>query len=643
MDTLKKQGKNKNLIRTIILWVVIALIATYVIINFRPPVNNVESKKLSEFLTLIKEDELKDVKVEGSSVTAKLKDGSSVKTVKEEDVSFTEILKNADIDPKDFSWSVKDTSTSRTITTAIFTFLPVILIVGFLFFFLRQARGAGENILSFARSRARVFNKDKPVTKFTDVAGVEEAKQELSEVVQFLKHPEKYRTLGAKTPKGVLLVGPSGVGKTLLARAVAGEAEVPFYSIAGSEFMEMLVGVGASRVRDLFETAKKSAPSIIFIDEIDSVGRQRGLGIGGGHDEREQTLNQILTEMDGFEPNDNVIVVAATNRPDMLDPALVRPGRFDRRVVLDFPDIEGRKAIIRIHSRNKPLSANVDLDKIAKRTVGFSGADIENMLNEAAILAARLGKKQIDSKDIEEAALKVQLGPERKRLTTEEEKRMTAYHEAGHALVTKILPHTDPVHRISIVARGPTGGHTLIPPAVDRYNETKTRLLETIATLLGGRAAEEIEFKEFTVGASNDIARATEIARKMVTEFGMSSIGPLSTGVRGESPWLARELGDPKPLSEHLAARVDDEVKKIIDTCFERAKKIIKENKEKLDLVAGVLIRKETLEGDEFEELVERGEKLHQVKEQISEKESSSAEASKGKEKEEASTSPESS
>ncbi len=643
MDTLKKQGKNKNLIRTIILWVVIALIATYVIINFRPPVNNVESKKLSEFLTLIKEDELKDVKVEGSSVTAKLKDGSSVKTVKEEDVSFTEILKNADIDPKDFSWSVKDTSTSRTITTAIFTFLPVILIVGFLFFFLRQARGAGENILSFARSRARVFNKDKPVTKFTDVAGVEEAKQELSEVVQFLKHPEKYRTLGAKTPKGVLLVGPSGVGKTLLARAVAGEAEVPFYSIAGSEFMEMLVGVGASRVRDLFETAKKSAPSIIFIDEIDSVGRQRGLGIGGGHDEREQTLNQILTEMDGFEPNDNVIVIAATNRPDMLDPALVRPGRFDRRVVLDFPDIEGRKAIIRIHSRNKPLSANVDLDKIAKRTVGFSGADIENMLNEAAILAARLGKKQIDSKDIEEAALKVQLGPERKRLTTEEEKRMTAYHEAGHALVTKILPHTDPVHRISIVARGPTGGHTLIPPAVDRYNETKTRLLETIASLLGGRAAEEIEFREFTVGASNDIARATDIARKMVTEFGMSSIGPLSTGVRGESPWLARELGDPKPLSEHLAARVDDEVKKIIDVSFERAKKILKENKEKLDLVASVLIRKETLEGDEFEELVERGEKRHQVKEQISEKESSSAEASKGKEKEEASTSPESS
>ena len=400
-------------------------------------------------------------------------------------------------------------------------------------------------------------------------------------------------------------------------RAIAGEAGVPFFSAAGSEFMEMLVGVGASRVRDLFDNAKKNAPAIIFIDEVDSIGRQRGLGIGGGHDEREQTLNQILVEMDGFEPNDNVIVMAATNRPDMLDPALVRPGRFDRRVTLDLPDIEGRKAIIKIHSRNKPLSSSVDLEKIARRTVGFSGADIENVLNESAILAARLNKKQIEPNDIEEAALKVQLGPERKRLTDEEEKRITAYHEAGHALVTKMLPHMDPVHRISIVARGPTGGHTLIPPAIDRYNETKTRLLETITSLLGGRAAEEIEFNEFTVGASSDIARATDIARKMVTEFGMSSLGPMTTGVRGENPWLAREIGDPKPLSEHLGAKVDDEVKKIIDTCFDRAKKIIRENKEKLDLVASELMKRETLEGDEFSLLVERGEKLHQVKEHM--------------------------
>ena len=619
METLKKQGKNKKTLRTIILYIVLALIATVIIISVFPSNDSGDEKKLSEALLLIRDDKVKEVKVEGSTINLELKSGKKVKAVKEEGVSFSEILKDADIDPKSFPWSVKDNSTTRTLFNLAATFLPVLIIVGFFIFFLRQAKGAGDSILSFSKSRAKAFNKDKPSSKFNDVAGVEEAKRELKEVVEFLKTPEKFRRLGARIPKGVLLVGPSGVGKTLLARAVAGEAEVPFYSIAGSEFMEMLVGVGASRVRDLFDNAKKIAPSIIFIDEIDSIGRQRGMGIGGGHDEREQTLNQILVEMDGFEPNDNVIVMAATNRPDLLDPALVRPGRFDRRVTLDFPDIEGRKAIIKIHSKNKPLANNVDLDKLAKRTVGFSGADLENMLNEAAIFAARTNKKQIESIDLEEAALKVQLGPERKRLTTEEEKRMTAYHEAGHAIVTKMLPHTDPVHRISIVARGSTGGHTLIPPAVDRYNETKTRLLETVSSLLGGRAAEEVEFKEFTVGAANDIQRATDIARKMVTEFGMSALGPLTTGVRGENPWLAREIGDPKPLSEHLAAKVDDEIKKIIDSRFEEAKKILKKNKEKLDLVAAELIKRETLEGDEFEELVGRGEKLHQVKEQIKE------------------------
>lgn len=623
METLKKQGKNQNTLRTIILYVVLALIATVIIISIFPPGNGAEEKKLSDVLELIKKGDVKEAKVEDSTINIELEDGTKIKTVKEESVSFSEVLKNADIDSKSFKWSVKDTSTSRTLINLAATFLPVLIIVGFFIFFLRQARGAGDNILSFARSKAKTFNRDKPSTKFVDVAGVDEAKRELQEVVEFLKHPEKFTVLGAKTPKGALLVGPAGVGKTLLARAVAGEAEVPFFSIAGSEFMEMLVGVGASRVRDLFETAKKASPAIIFIDEVDSIGRQRGLGIGGGHDEREQTLNQILVEMDGFEPNDHVIVLAATNRPDMLDPALVRPGRFDRRVTLDLPDIEGRKAIIKIHSRNKPLAPNVDLDKIAKRTVGFSGADLENMLNEAAILAARANKKQVEAIDMEEAALKVQLGPERKRMTTDEEKKITAYHEAGHALVTKLLPHTDPVHRISIVARGLTGGHTLIPPAVDRYNETKTRLLETITSLLGGRAAEEIEFNEFTVGASSDISRATDIARKMVTEFGMSSLGPITTGVRGESPWLARELGDPKPLSEALAAKVDDEVKKIIDECFKNAKKLINDNKEKLNLVAAELIKKETLEGDEFEELVERGEKLHQVKEHMGKSEPS--------------------
>jgi len=631
MDALRKPGKNQNIFRTAALYIVLALVATFIITSFLVPRGNAQQKNLADVLNLIKEKKVELVTVSGNTVTAKIKGDGEIKAIKEDGVSFAEILKDSSIDPKSFSWEVQDNSTSKTIFNLAATFLPVLIIVGFFIFFLRQARAQGDNLLSFTRSRARLFNKDKPLVKFSDVAGVEEAKQELREVVEFLKTPEKFRSLGAKIPKGVLLVGPSGVGKTLLARAIAGEAGVPFFSIAGSEFMEMLVGVGASRARDLFENAKKNAPAIIFIDEIDSIGRQRGLGIGGGHDEREQTLNQILTEMDGFEPNTNVIVVAATNRPDMLDPALVRPGRFDRRIALDLPDIEGRKAIIKIHARNKPLASSVDLEKLARRTVGFSGADLENMLNEAAILAARANKKEIDNKDLEEAAIKVQLGPERKRMTSEEEKKITAYHEAGHALVTKMLPNMDPVHRISIVARGGTGGHTIIPPSADRYNETKTRLLETISSLLGGRAAEEIEFNEFTVGAASDIQQATDIARRMVTEFGMSPLGPLATGVRGENPWLARELGDPKPLSENLAAKIDDEVGKIINDCFAKAKKILRENKEKLGLVAAELLKKETLEGDEFEELVERGEKLHQVRDQI--QESKSTEEPERKEK----------
>ena len=615
----KIKKPKKGFFGSLAFYVVIIVIGSFLIFGFFQPRGKVNEEPISKILSEIKKDNLDSVTVDGLNVEAKLKNGSVIKSRLQEGEIFNETLKAADIDITKVKYLPKDTSTRETIFGLLNIFLPILLLAGFFFFFLRQARSAGDSILSFSRSRAKQFNRDNPTTKFIDVAGVDEAKQELTEVVDFLKRPEKYRALGAKIPKGVLLVGPSGVGKTLLARAVAGEAGVPFFSIAGSEFMEMLVGVGASRVRDLFENAKKSAPSIIFIDEIDSIGRQRGLGIGGGHDEREQTLNQILVEMDGFEPNANVMVMAATNRPDMLDPALVRPGRFDRRVALDLPDIEGRKAIIKIHSKNKPLATDVDIEKIARRTVGFSGADLENMLNEAAILAARDGKKEVGSKDLEEAAIKVQLGPERKRMTSEEEKRMTAYHEAGHALVTKMLPHMDPVHRISIVARGATGGHTLIPPSADRYNETKTRLLETVTSLLGGRAAEEIEFNEFTVGASSDIQRATEIARKMVTEFGMSNLGPLSTGVHGENPWLARELGDPKPLSEHLAAKVDDEIKKIIDECFAQAKKILRENKEKLDLVATELIKKETLEGQEFEEIVSKGEKLHQVKEKIEE------------------------
>jgi cell division protease FtsH len=393
------------------------------------------------------------------------------------------------------------------------------------------------------------------------------------------------------------------VGKTLLARAVAGEAGVPFFSIAGSEFMEMLVGVGASRVRDLFDTAKKASPAIIFIDEVDSIGRQRGLGLGGGHDEREQTLNQILVEMDGFEPTVNVIVMAATNRPDMLDPALIRPGRFDRQVSLDLPDIEGRKAIIQIHARNKPLAKNVNFDALGKRTVGFSGADLENMLNEAAIFAARNGRKEVTNEDMEEAALKVKMGPEKRKLQSEEDRRMTAYHEGGHALVTKMLPNMDPVHRVSIVARGMALGFTMIPPAVDRYQETKTRLEEMITSLLGGRAAEDLIFKEWTVGASSDIEKATQIARMMVTQYGMSDLGPMTLGHRDDMPWVAREMGESKNYSEVMASKIDDQVKSILDTAFSRAKKILTENKAKLDEIASELMKRETLDGPEFEAL----------------------------------------
>lgn len=619
MEENKKTEKQKRtgFFGSIGFYILVILIAAFLIFGLTQPRTTGEQKSISDVISLIKDNKVKSVEVDGTNINVTEKDSTQIRAIIEDNSSFIDVLKAAGIKPQDVPYSVKDTSTSKTIYGLLNLLLPVILLVGVFYFFFRQAKGQGDSLLSFARSHAKTFSKDKPMVKFADVAGVDEPKQELEEVVQFLKTPEKFRALGAKIPKGVLLIGPSGVGKTLLARAVAGEAGVPFFSIAGSEFMEMLVGVGASRVRDLFDMAKKAAPAIIFIDEIDSIGRQRGLGIGGGHDEREQTLNQILVEMDGFEPNANVIVMAATNRPDMLDPALVRPGRFDRRVSLDLPDINGRRAVINIHSKGKPIGKEVELDKIARRTVGFSGADLANMLNEAAILAARENKKEIDEIALEEAATKVQLGPQRKRLTSDEEKRITAFHEAGHAVVTKILPHMDPVHRISIVSRGATGGHTLIPPAFDRYNETKTRLLETVASLLGGRAAEEIEFADFTVGASSDIERATEIARQMVTKYGMSELGPMTMGTQGENPWLAREVGEGKPLSEELAAKVDEQVKKIIDTQFVLAKKLLRENKEKLALVAEELIKKETLEGDEFEALITKGEALHQVKDSL--------------------------
>lgn len=546
---------------------------------------------------------MRKIEVEGTTLSVIFVTGESVISRQEPGARFLETLAQAEIDPQKIEEGIT-VKEGFPWAELLINFLPAILVVFLFFFIFRQARGGMTDILSFGRSRAELFMRGrKPGVTFDDAAGVDEAKQELREVVDFLKNPGKYLALGARIPRGVLLVGPAGTGKTLLARAVAGEANVPFFSISGSEFMEMLVGVGAARVRDLFETAKKSAPSIIFVDEIETIGRQRGMGITGGHEEREQTLNQILSEMDGFTPNDNVIVLAATNRPDLLDPALTRPGRFDRRIALDLPDIEGRKAIFGIHMRGKPFVKEVDVSKLARRTVGFSGADIENMLNEAAILAAREGRKAIEMADLEEAATKVKLGPEKKRLQSEEERKITAYHEAGHALVAAKLPHMDPVHRVSIVSRGLALGFTEIPPLVDRYHHTKTQLLEKIAALLGGRAAEELEFNEFTVGAANDIEQATLITRKMVTEFGMSDLGPISLE-QGEKTWLLRQLGEPYGYSEEMAAKIDTEVKKIIDNCYKKAEDILKKNKKKLDRVAKKLIEKETLEAEEFQHLI---------------------------------------
>jgi len=594
---------NFNL-KNIILWLFIIIIGISFFFSFQQGVKFLEEKPLSTVINDVRDGKVSKIEVAGEKLTVFYKDNKTYTSHKEAQESLIKMFETAGVDPKGVEIQVKDSEIANSWWNFLSTVLPIVLMVTFFFFLFRQARGAQDTLFSFGQSRARIFSKGMPKVTFADVAGVDEAKQELSEVVDFLKHPGKYRALGARTPKGVLLVGPSGTGKTLLARAVAGEAGVPFFSMAGSEFMEMLVGVGASRVRDLFSTAKKNAPSIIFIDEIDAIGRMRTVGVMGAHDEREQTLNQILVEMDGFTPNENVIVIAATNRGDLLDPALLRPGRFDRRVVLDMPDIEGRKAILAIHMKGKPFAKEVDWDKVARRTVGFSGADLENMLNEAAILAARQGKKAIDMDDLEEAATKVKLGPEKKRLQSDLDKKMTAYHEAGHAIVTYNLPHMDPVHRISIVSRGLALGFTLIPPAKDRYTETRSHLLEQITSLLGGRAAEEIVFAEFTAGAASDIQKATEIARTMVIEYGMSDLGPVNLGPQIDISDMGKVWYEPAQVSPDMASKVDGEIKKIIDKCYKNALEILKKSKAKLDLVAEELVKKETIEGEDFVKLM---------------------------------------
>ncbi len=591
--------------KNIFLWLMIGFIILLMFVSSRDVTKLFPDKSLSVLVSDIKNGQVKKIEVMDTKLLSTYKDDKIYSTQKEGQESFYKTLTDSGVDPKTVEIDVKDTSGGALWLNVLSNVLPLVLMVGFFLFLIRQARGAQDNLFSFGQSRAKLFSKDTPKVTFADVAGVDEAKQELSEVVDFLKNPQKYKALGARTPKGVLLVGPSGTGKTLLARALAGEAKTPFFSMAGSEFMEMLVGVGASRVRDLFNTAKKNSPAIIFIDEIDAIGRMRSVGVMGGHDEREQTLNQILVEMDGFTQNENVIVVAATNRGDLLDPALLRPGRFDRRVVLDLPDMEGRKAIFKIHVKGKPIAKDVDWDKVSKRTVGFSGADLANMLNEAAILAARKNQTELKMEDMEEAATKVKLGPEKKRLQTDLDRKMTAYHEAGHAIVTHILPNMDPVHRISIVSRGMALGFTLIPPQKDRIHETRTHLLEEIASMLGGRAAEELIFNEMTSGASNDIDKATMVAREMVVEFGMSALGPINFGPTMDmTEWGGRYYNETQ-ISQEMQSKIDREVKIIIDDCYKKAQAILKKFKNKLNLVAEALIKRETLEREDFEKLMD--------------------------------------
>jgi cell division protease FtsH len=502
---------------------------------------------------------------------------------------------------------VEPSAAGSIITLLITALLPVLLIGAFIFFMMRQAQGTNNQAMSFGKSRARMFLGNKTVVTFNDVAGVDEAKQELTEVVEFLKYPEKFNSLGARIPRGVLLVGPPGTGKTLLARAVAGEAGVPFFSISGSEFVEMFVGVGASRVRDLFEQAKRNSPCIVFVDEIDAVGRQRGAGLGGSHDEREQTLNQILVEMDGFDTNTNVIVVAATNRPDVLDPALLRPGRFDRQVVLDRPDIKGRKEILGVHIKGKPLDKTVDIEAIARRSPGFSGADLANLVNEAAILAARRNKKSVGADEFNEAIDRVIAGPERRsRIITEEEKEIIAYHEGGHAVVQRVLPKCDPVTKVTIVSRGMALGYTMSLPQEDRYLHSKTEFEDKIAGMLAGNVAEQLVFGDTTTGSSNDIEKATSLARAMVTQYGMSEkLGPLTFGRKEEMIFLGREISEQRNYSDEVAAKIDAEVRELIDRAYDRAKDALVAQREVLDRLAGLLVEKETIEHDEFESLFE--------------------------------------
>ena len=558
----------------------------------------------TSFMQHVQQDEIKQVTIVDNVISGKLKDGKDFSTVAPNDGKLVEKLeaKNVDIKaelPPQPPWWMSILS----------SILPMLIIVGLWFMLMNQGGAGGGKVMNFGKSRARRYDEEKLKITFKDVAGAEEAKQELEEVVEFLKHPQKYNDLGAKIPKGVLLYGPPGTGKTLLAKAVAGEAGVPFFSISGSDFVEMFVGVGASRVRDLFDQAKKSAPCIVFIDEIDAVGRQRGAGLGGGHDEREQTLNQLLVEMDGFSANEGIIMIAATNRPDILDPALLRPGRFDRQIVVDRPDIKGRTDILKVHVKGKPVGDDVNLDVIAQRTPGFTGADLSNLVNEAALLTARKDKKLINMPEMEEAAERVIMGPERKsRVISDKEKRLTAYHEGGHTIVGMLLDNTDPVHKVTIIPRGRAGGYTLSLPKEDKYYATRSEMLDELKVLLGGRVAEALVLKEISSGASNDLQRATQLARQMICEYGMSeNIGPVTFGHRQDQVFLGRDIARDKDYSEEVAAEIDKEVRTFMEDAYAATEKLLSENIDKLHVIAKALMEKETLEEEEINQLVKYG------------------------------------
>lgn len=582
----------------------------------------------TSFMQHVQQDEIKQVTIVDNVISGKLKDGKEFSTVAPNDSKLVEKLEakkvdiKAELPPQPPWW--------MSILSSI---LPMLIIVGLWFMLMNQGGAGGGKVMNFGKSRARRYDEEKLKITFKDVAGAEEAKQELEEVVEFLKHPQKYNDLGAKIPKGVLLYGPPGTGKTLLAKAVAGEAGVPFFSISGSDFVEMFVGVGASRVRDLFDQAKKSAPCIVFIDEIDAVGRQRGAGLGGGHDEREQTLNQLLVEMDGFSANEGIIMIAATNRPDILDPALLRPGRFDRQIVVDRPDIKGRTEILKVHVKGKPIGQDVNLDVIAQRTPGFTGADLSNLVNEAALLTARKDKKAINMPEMEEAAERVIMGPERKsRVISDKEKRLTAYHEGGHTIVGMLLEHTDPVHKVTIIPRGRAGGYTLSLPKEDKYYATRSEMLDELKVLLGGRVAEALVLKEISSGASNDLQRATQLARQMICEYGMSeNIGPVTFGHRQDQVFLGRDIARDKDYSEEVAAEIDKEVRSFMEDAYAATEKLLSDNIDKLHVIAKALMEKETLEEEEINQLVKYGhiltaeEKLQLVQQSVVDEEAAAA------------------